>query len=163
MTSLAMGDGSQADGEDTALKVCFATQQSLGDSADDYVMLANPYPASPLCGGVQCGPLSLAPRPSFDPIRFKAGAEQTIKVMNDRRNSAIVWTTANDCAGLGTQGQGTSTRTQEYPRFGFPSMIFFPANTNPVEGTWHTCYRPYTVCAPANLLDAANLEWTSVG
>ena len=137
-TSLAMGSGNppvdaSSSGGYTPMKVCFATEQSRGDSADDYAMLDEEF--------------LLASQPTFKPIRFKAGAEVQIHVANDRRNAAILWTSAENCENLGSLYVGTTTKTMMSQRSGYPQPIFFYNNPVPVTGLWHTCYKPSTVCA----------------
>ena len=140
-TSLGMGSGNPAvdtsnsntGGGYTPMKVCFATEQSRGDSADDYAILDEEF--------------LLASQPTFKPIRFKAGAEVQIQVANDRRNAAIIWTSAENCENLGNLWVASTTKTMLSQRSGYPQPIFFYNNPFPVTGSWHTCYKPTTVCA----------------
>lgn len=109
----------------TTLKICFASQESFGNSPDDYLELAHPF--------VQL--LS----PDIDPVRTISGAAQNINVSHIHNNGDLIaWTQESDC--LNTTSFSTPIKTEEYTLQGaYWEEVAFHRDTTP--GVFHTCYK----------------------
>jgi hypothetical protein len=107
------------------LYICFASQESGGNSDDDY----SQFPI----------PLNFMPPPVYTPQRTVAGATQTLDVTGGNSGDWIVWTTAPNCTGSFDPGPPTATRTgisRHWSSYGQSQELEFPT-----AGTWHLCHK----------------------
>ena len=110
--------------EAASLRVCYATRESGGESADDYSVL--------LASFLQIAPVS------FSPMRTISGAAQDFVVSGVSVADSIAWTQDMDCSQ--TAGQANSTKTQEYVSPSSSSATF-ALHTSAAAGQWNTCYK----------------------
>ena len=110
----------------TRLRVCFATQESGGDTIGDYTELDNPFRQL-----------------DFTPIRSIQGAGQNLRVTGVVDGDTIVWTQDEHCDDAGSNA--SSTKTDEYLIRGENDTFTLRDRFDEYvldHGTYHVCYKP---------------------
>jgi len=108
----------------TTLKICFATVESKGDSADDYAELDHSTFLQLLA-------------PVFGPTRTVAGAAQLLDVSGIlNANDKVVWTQHYDC--LSATGTYTNTKTIDYDLVNSSQAV--ELHESAISGTYIMCY-----------------------
>jgi len=126
-TSTLFNTNSEGDNEQTFF-ICYATQESGANSADDYV-------------AIHSG-LTMRVPISFDPVRIAESAPQVVVVTKGFPNDLIVWTREQDCSYLPTEpttSSETPSRSAVYNVTG-PSMSV-TMHTGMTPGAYRVCYR----------------------
>jgi len=109
------------------LKVCYATKETGGDSADDYVILSGTFMQ---VRGVL-----------FETFRIVSGAAQKLRVTGGSPGYQLAWARATRCTNATADGPESKDKTLTYNlTTEEPVDIVFHRDTNP--GLWVLCYRP---------------------
>ena len=117
---------------ETLLKVCFATQESSSDSADDFVELSTT--------------VTLVAPPVAWPNRTVIGAAQKVRVSGLLGGSSLLWSLNTTCEDLNLaapSSAASANQTAVYSGSGNPTDIFvLHTSPTPMAGEYKMCYKP---------------------
>jgi hypothetical protein len=111
----------------TVLVLCYASKESKGDSADDYVMLAQSF--------------EQFTSPTYSPMRTVYGSGQNQVISNVQANAKLFWTLSPSCdVGNGVISDTVLTNT---PMLTMPDGNDYATSLNAQaqNGTWLFCYQ----------------------
>jgi hypothetical protein len=108
------------------LSVCFATMESIGNTADDFITLPQNL-------------TQLAP-PIFSPNRTVTGAQQQLLVLGGHAGDEVGWTQEAECV-FPDRAAATPTQTEAYSVTSEEQEFMLHATASP--GQWIMCLKSY--------------------
>jgi hypothetical protein len=136
----------------TVLSVCYATQESMGNTADDFIALPQNV-------------TQLAP-PTFGPNRTVTGAQQQLRVFGGHAGDSVGWTQASDCV-FPDGAAGTATQTRVYSVTSHDQEFMLHASASP--GDWIMCLKSHAtgiwtvVTGQMMVVEPSPSSWPPVG
>ena len=110
--------------DSVTLVVCFASSESLGDSADDYV---------------NAGTLTQLPPPTFVPHRTISAHQQVVRVSGGNNGDKVTWNKWSEACAQ-TPASPSSEQTDVFDITSSAHDVTLGDTL--IDGEWRTCYKP---------------------